>query len=113
MATTVIAERPTPVNSRATNKPFVSHTHPFSRENAEYHATVTTSARLRPTRSENQPPAVAPTNMPRNVADTITLMVETDRCQAFNSAGAANENVLISPSSKKNTNPSSHVISRW
>ena len=76
-------------------------------------AVVIISARFRPRRSENQPPVVAPTNIPINVADTMKLTVEIDMFQSFMTAGAANENVLIPPSSAKNMKPSSHMMRRW
>ena len=44
---------------------------------------VTTSARLRPTRSENQPPVVAPMNMPTNDAEVMVLIVSIDRCHCL------------------------------
>ena len=92
MPTTVIADSPTPVSIRVRNNPVGSQTKALSNENPEYHAVDRTSARFRPTRSENQPPAVAPTNIPMNVADVMKLMVAIVRFQASSSAGAANEN---------------------
>src|SRR5271154_4156458 len=105
MPTTVIAESPTPVSNRARNRPVGPHTNAFSKENPENQQVVRISARFRPRRSENQPPVVAPTNMPMNVAETSRLTVEIDRCQYFMMAGAANEKVFMPPSSEKNTKP--------
>ena len=65
------------------------HANAFSSENAEYHTVVTTSARFRPSRSENQPPVVAPTNMPTNAADVIVPMVPSESCHAWRTPGAA------------------------
>src|ERR1700693_3349090 len=112
MPTTVIAERPTPVSRRVMNSPAGPHTKAFRGENPEYHTVVRISALFRPTRSENQPPVVAPKNMPINVAETMTPIVETDSCQDFMMAGAANEKVLIPPSSEKKTHPRNHMICR-
>ena len=79
----------------------VSHAHALSSENAEYHVVVRTSARLRPSRSDSHPPVVAPTNMPKNVAEVMKLIVPIERCQACRSPGAANAKLFRSPSSKK------------
>ena len=112
MPTTLIAESPTPVSSRVVNNPIGSHTKAFRRENLAYQTVVRISARFRPMRSENHPPVVAPTNMPTNVAEVMKPIVEIDRCQPIRIAGAANEKLLMSPNSKKKTNPNSHMIRR-
>src|SRR5215469_17135376 len=112
MPTTVIAEIPTPVSIRVTNKPTGSHTNAFSSEQPAYQTVVRISAFFLPIRSESQPPAVDPTNIPTKVAETRPATVEIERFQAFMMAGAAKENVLMSPMSKKNTSPSSQVSRR-
>src|SRR6202795_3709491 len=101
MPTTVIAESPTPVSKRVMNNPIGSHTKAFNSENPAYQVVVTSRARFRPMWSENQPPVVAPTNIPANVAEVLKPIVRIDRCQWVRRAGAANEKRLISPSSKK------------
>src|SRR5437660_4261425 len=112
MPTTVMADRPTPVNNRVRKRPAGPHTSAFRSENPEYQTTVEMSARLRPTRSENQPPQVAPTNIPTNVADVTKLIVAMERFQYLRTAGAAYENVLMSPSSKKKRKPRVHSMRR-
>lgn len=94
------------------NNPMGSHTAALSSENPAYQSVVRISARFRPMRSENQPPVVAPTNMPTNVAEVMNPIVAIDRCQPSRMAGAANEKLLMSPNSKKKTNPNSHMIRR-
>ena len=87
MATTVMAERPTPVRSRATARLVTSHAKAFKSEQIEYHSVVTMSARLRPMRSDSQPAVVAPTNMPTNEADVMRPIVAIDSCHASRTAG--------------------------
>src|SRR5215831_10805418 len=82
IATTVIEDRPTPVRSRVANNDVVSQAKALSSENPEYQIVVRMSARLRPTRSENHPPSVAPMNMPTKDADVMNLIVSIDRPQA-------------------------------
>src|SRR5215471_15393129 len=108
-----MAERPTPVRRRATNKLAAFQTNAFNSENPEYHIVVTRSARFRPTRSENHPPVVAPTNMPTNDAEITPLVVVIESCQASRMAGAANAKLFRSPSSKKKMYPSSATMRRW
>src|ERR1035437_9286287 len=97
----VIAETPTPVKRRVMNRSVVPCTAAFKREKPEYQTVVMIRPFFRPTRSENQPPVTAPKNMPINVAETIKLIVEIERFQAFIIAGAANEKVLTSATSTK------------
>jgi hypothetical protein len=87
--TTVMPDRPTPVSSRVANRLGTSHAHAFNSDITEYQIVVTTSARLRPTRSENAPALVAPMNMPMKEADVIVAIVAIDRCHCCRSAGAA------------------------
>src|SRR5260221_174369 len=101
IATTVIDDNPTPVSSRVAKSDAVSHANAFNSENPEYQTVVSISARLRPTRSDNPPPVVAPMNMPTNDADVMKLIVPIDRCQACRTPGAANAKLFRSPSSKK------------
>jgi hypothetical protein len=82
-------------------------------EKTEYHTVVAISARLRPMRSEIQPAVDAPTNMPMNDADVMPLIVASDRCQAWRTAGAAKAKLLRSPSSKKKMYPSILTRRRW
>ena len=110
--TTVMAESPTPVRSRVAKSPVGFQAKAFRSENPEYQTVEKIRAFFRPSRSENQPPVIAPTNMPKKVAEVITPIMEIDKCQAIRMAGAAYEKVLMSPSSKKNMMPSSHIICR-
>ena len=110
--TTVIAESPRPVSKRARNNVIGPPTKALRSENAAYQIVVKISALFRPTRSENQPAVVDPMNIPTNVAEVINPMVEIERCHSLRMAGAANEKVFRSASSKKNTKPSSHIILR-
>src|SRR5439155_25514282 len=100
MATTVIADRPTPVSSRAAARLSTFQAKAFSSEHAEYHAVVTISARLRPIRSEIQPAVVAPTNIPTNDADVMRPTVAIDSPHASRRAGAANPKLFTSTSAK-------------
>src|ERR1700722_1912968 len=113
MATTVIADRPTPVSSRVTNNPVTSQANALQSEKTEYHTVVAISARLRPMRSEIHPAVDAPTNMPMNDADVMLLIDASDRCQAWRIAGAAKAKLLRSPSSKKKMYPRSLTRRRW
>ena len=101
IATTVIAERPTPVSSRAVARLVTFQANAFSSEQTEYQVVVTIRARLRPTRSDSQPAVVAPMNMPTNEAEVMRPIVVIERCHASRTAGAANPKLLRSPSSKK------------
>src|SRR3954468_18842301 len=101
IATTVIDERPTPVSKRVAKSDGTSQANALSNEKPEYQIVVRISARLRPTRSENHPPAVEPMNMPTNDADVMKLMVSMLRCHACRTPGAANAKLFRSPSSKK------------
>ena len=101
MATTVIADRPTPVSSRVTNNPVASQANALQSEKMEYHTVVAISARLRPMRSEIHPAVDAPTNIPMNDAAVMRPIVAIDRCHACRTAGAAKAKLLRSPSSKK------------
>src|SRR3954469_11893904 len=98
---TVIADRPTPVSSLVANRDGTFQANAFNSENPEYHTVVAISARFLPMRSENQPPVVAPMNMPMKDADVIALIVAIDRCQASRIPGAAKAKLFRSPSSKK------------
>ena len=51
--------------------------------------------------------------MPKNVQDTIWLIVEIERFHCFRMAGAAKAKVYKSPSSKKNTIPNIHIARWW
>ncbi len=83
------------------NKPIGSQASAFRSEKKLNQNVATMSAVLRPTRSENHPPVVAPTNMPKNVAEVMipTVWMVIPHCMRM--AGAAKANVLMSPSSKK------------
>src|SRR5262245_61957284 len=98
MATTVIADRPTPVSRRAAARLQTFHANAFSSENSEDHVVVMTSARLRPIRSESQPAVVAPTNMPTKEAAMMLLIVSIDSDHESRTAGAANAKLFRSPS---------------
>jgi len=103
MATTVMPDKPTPVSRRAANRLGTLHAQAFSSDIAEYQTVVRTSARLRPTWSDNVPAVIAPTNIPTKDADVIVAMVWRDSCHCCRSAGAAYAKLLRSPSSKKKT----------
>jgi serine/threonine protein kinase len=81
----------------------------FSSENAEYHVVVRIRARLRPTRSENQPPPVAPMNMPKKMADVVTAIVAMDRCHAARMAGAAKANEFLDLARAIGFNPAKFI----
>src|ERR1700733_7817492 len=100
MATAVIADSPTPVRNRRANKLGTFQAKAFSSEKTEYHAVVRSSAFLRPTRSENQPPVTAPTNIPMKAAEVMIPMVATESFHCTRSAGAANAKLFRSPNSK-------------
>ena len=97
----VTAESPIPVTNRIIARETTFHAHAFRSENSVYSATEYMSARLRPIRSATQPPTVAPRNMPPKLIDVIAAITETEMCHWLINAGAAKENVLRSPSSKK------------
>src|SRR5436305_13061281 len=101
IATTVIDERPTPVSKRVAKSDGTSQANAWSNDKPEYQIVVRISARLRPTRSENQPPVVAPMNIPTNDADVMKLIVSIWSPQAWRTAGAAKAKLFKSPSSKK------------
>src|SRR5262245_18886507 len=101
IATTVIDDRPTPVNSRVAKSDGMSHANALRSENPEYQTVVSIRARFLPTRSENHPPSVDPMNMPTNEADVMKLMVSSWRFHSCRTPGAANAKLFRSPSSKK------------
>ena len=105
-----MAERPMPVRRRAVNNPIGSKASALNNENALNQLTATMRARLRPTRSANQPPVVAPIAIPRNVAEVMrpTVRIEMPHCARI--AGAENAKVLMSPSSKKKQKLSNNII---
>ena len=113
MPIAVIAESPMPVSRRAAKSPKGSQAAAFSNENRLNHVTAMTSARLRPTRSANQPPVVAPRNMPKNVAEVMIPMVPMEMPHWARIAGAEKAKMLMSPSSKKKQKPRSHIMWRW
>ena len=99
-----MADRPMPVRSRARKRPVGSQTTAFNSENPEYQSVEKTSARLRPSRSDTQPPEVAPTNMPMKVAEVMKLKTEITEAQTrldginFNeAAGGTDQGVFRSP----------------
>lgn len=92
------------------NNPTGSQTKALRSDAAENNTVERTSAFLRPILSEIQPPITAPINLPKKVAAVSTLTVEIVSPQLVSIAGVANENVLTSPNSKKNTNARSHAI---
>ena len=112
MPIAVIAESPMPVSSRAANSPIGSRASAFSSEKKLNQVTAMTSARLRPTRSANQPPVVAPRNMPKNVADVMMPMVPMEMPHWARIAGAENAKMLMSPSSKKKQKLKIHIMRR-
>src|ERR1700683_5391395 len=112
MPTTVMEESPTPVRKRVTNRLVGPITKALRSEKPANQTAVVINAFLRPMRSENQPPVVAPANMPKNVAEVMKTIVEIDKLQAFIIAGAANAKVFIDPSSKKKMKLRSHIIRR-
>ena len=85
----------------------------LSSEKKLNHAVATISPVLRPTLSENQPPVVAPRNMPKNVADVIKLIVLIDMPHCMRIAGAAKAKVLMSPNSKKKQKQRSARMCQW
>src|SRR5271156_1196583 len=99
MPTTIMAEQPTPVSIRATNSPVGSHTNALSSDKPAYHTVARIRALLRPRRSENQPPIVAPMNIPAKVADVMKPTFEIERCQLARMAGAETEKLYTSPNS--------------
>src|SRR4051794_18755098 len=108
-----MAESPTPVRRRAANSPTGSQASAFSNEKLLNQATAKMSARLRPMRSEIQPPVVAPMAMPKKVADVMRLIVLTEIPHWARKAGAEKAKVLMSPSSKKKQKLNSHITRRW
>ena len=106
-------DNPTPVSIRVATSDGTLHASAFISENAEYHTVVTTSARFRPTRSENQPPVVAPMNMPTKAADVMVPIVPSESCHSWRMPGAAKAKLFRSPSSKKKMYASSLTMSRW
>src|SRR5882724_8802410 len=110
MPMAVIAESPMPVSSRAPNRLIGSQARAFSSEKKLNHMTAMFRARLRPTRSANQPPVVAPMNMPKKVAEVMMPTVPMEMPHWARIAGAEKEKVLMSASSKKKQKLSSHII---
>src|SRR6266700_2133578 len=113
MPMAVIAESPMPVSSLAPNKPIGSQANAFNNENRLNQTTAMFRARLRPTRSANHPPVVAPMNMPKNVAEVMRPMVAMEMPHWARIAGAEKAKMLMSASSKKKQKLSSHIIRRW
>src|SRR4051812_23375314 len=113
MPIAVIADKPIPVSRRAAKRPAGSQAKALRKEKALNQVTAVIRARLRPTLSANQPPGVAPTNMPKKVAEVIKPMVPMDRPHCARMAGAEKAKVLMSPSSKKKQKLSSHMTRRW
>ena len=62
---------------------------------------VMINAFLRPTRSENQPPDVAPKNIPKDVAEMMKLTVEMAKFQDFMIPGAAYPKAFTPPARRK------------
>src|SRR3954469_19202740 len=113
MPMAVMADSPMPVSSRAPKRLTGSQAKAFNSENRLNQVTAMLSARLRPTRSANQPPLVAPMNIPKNVAEVMMPTVPMEMPHWARIAGAENENVLMSASSKKKQKLNSHIIWRW
>src|ERR1700759_680962 len=113
MPIAVMAERQMPVKNGAMKKPIGSHTNALRREKTLNHKVVAISIRLRPNWSASRPPTMAPTNMPKKVAEITKPNVSTPMCQCAMMAGEANDNVLMLPSSKKNMNPTDQRMRLW
>src|SRR5258705_5286854 len=113
MPIAVIADSAMPVSSRAPNRLIGSQATAFNSENRVTQTTAMSRARMRPTRSENHPPVVAPMNMPKNVAEVMMPIVAMEMPHWARMAGAEKAKMLMSASSKKKQKLSSHIIRRW